>query len=171
MKPVSGFKTEDGNFFETDVEATYHEAETDLMVALGLLSPNMDTSQFIATVEQVAKPLKEYLNAYAAKSTLDQSNIAASNVNEAVQSFTGGSSSSVPDMGSSERTETVSRSVEGDGVGDGGHDASNVRSGEGVAVGVSAEASEARRDDGSTIVWEGSVAPVKNIPYRFKADE
>lgn len=166
MKPVSGFKTEDGNFFETDVEALFYEAETRLKEAWNnapLQQDTTDESGFIAMVELLAPQLKDYLDVHAAKSALDHKDPSAPEGIEAFLAQSHGGDGTVSDMGSGKQPKTISRSEPLDGVGVGGHDAPSVRGGTSVATSLSAELAEACRTDGVEIIREGAMDPLKKI--------
>lgn len=79
MQSVSGYLTIDGNFFNTEVEARLHEAETNIRVycvthtSEGKLIPEgtmgedvplcIDAEKLIPIIEALADPIMEYLNA------------------------------------------------------------------------------------------------------------
>lgn len=66
MKKTEGFVTDDGTFFENQMEATLHEAESLLRGQLIAEFPQIDIDKFIAIVFQVMPTLKGYIDAHFA---------------------------------------------------------------------------------------------------------
>jgi hypothetical protein len=64
-KAISGFMTNDGNFFEHEPEAEFHEAETDLMGALARdqLAGNV-IDRFMELCVTHNSEIRRYVNAY-----------------------------------------------------------------------------------------------------------
>jgi hypothetical protein len=66
MKMAQGYVTDDGTFFESQKEATLHEAESHLRAQLVRVNPELDGDKFLAIVFEVRSQLGSYLDAYNA---------------------------------------------------------------------------------------------------------
>jgi hypothetical protein len=64
VKPAQGFMSEDNNFFETEAEAEFHEAETAMMVVLAPYVTGPACDQFMETCVTHKDAIRRYLNAY-----------------------------------------------------------------------------------------------------------
>src|SRR4029077_7648673 len=71
MKKTEGFVTDDGSFFESQVEAGLHEAELRLRMQLAHLTafPDLNADAFLAVVFEVRTQLRSYLDAHNAANT------------------------------------------------------------------------------------------------------
>jgi|ERR1041385_280823 hypothetical protein len=84
VKPTSGFLSDDGNFFKTEAEAEFHEAETALMMALGsnhISGPAIDGHMVLCVTHKHA--IRRYLNAYEAVNQKSDDGKAAEEVERA----------------------------------------------------------------------------------------
>ena len=71
MKKTEGFVTDDGTFFESQLEAGLHEAELRLRMQLAHLPtfPDLNADAFLAVVFEVRTQLRSYLDAHNAANT------------------------------------------------------------------------------------------------------
>ena len=72
MKKTQGFVTEDGTFFEHELEATLHEAEMRLREALSASYPDVVQDAFFGVLFGIMPELKEYINAHNATDTIER---------------------------------------------------------------------------------------------------
>ncbi len=64
-KPVRGFLTTDGNFFEHKPLAELHEAEMQIRALCVSHTPRpIDPEKFLSLIEAMADPIKAYQNAF-----------------------------------------------------------------------------------------------------------
>jgi hypothetical protein len=141
VKPAKGFMTDDGNFFETEPEAEFHEAETRMMTVLSRVAglentPYIDT--FMETCVTHKAEIRRYLDAYEAvnqqqeittdqqaddraalerliTSRYPQDDTAGSQADASLQPFTRHGHSDVSDVGGGPRSETVQDDTTRDG--------------------------------------------------------
>lgn len=61
MRPVSGFLSDDGNFFELKASADKHDAE--MLIRAWCVEQNIDAEKLITYIEALADPILEFVNA------------------------------------------------------------------------------------------------------------
>jgi hypothetical protein len=143
VKPAKGFMTDDGNFFETEPEAEFHEAETALMVVLGketITTGGLFLDQFMETCVTHKAEIRRYLDAYEAVNQQEatavneaditaaelerligptgwhpQDDAAGSQADASIQPLTDNGHSDMSDVGGSPRSETVQDDTTRDG--------------------------------------------------------
>lgn len=76
MRATSGFITNDGTFYERDVDAQLHDNEMNIR---GLcVTHNVDAEKLITIIEALADPIMEYVHAFKAKIKTDVEEITSS---------------------------------------------------------------------------------------------
>lgn len=61
MRPVSGFLSNDGNFFELRASANKHDAE--MAIRAYCVEQNVDADKLVSHIEALADPILEFVNA------------------------------------------------------------------------------------------------------------
>lgn len=64
VSPVTGFMSEDGHFFVSELEAKYHEAREDIKEACLTLNKPVNAESFLYILEAMADEVGEYVRAY-----------------------------------------------------------------------------------------------------------
>lgn len=74
MKKTEGFVTDDGTFFENQMEAALHEAESLLRTRFAAMDLRISADEFLAVVFETMPELKGYIDAHfaAGAAKLDQ---------------------------------------------------------------------------------------------------
>jgi hypothetical protein len=166
INPVSGFRTEDGNFFENKEEAVLHEAI--LRLAVAALDMGVDPDKLMRTIDACDKEIEHYITARrAARPT----SIAAAHLGEQFyertteevaseleQSF--GGDGAVSDVGDGELAETVADTGKVDGSGSRRIDARSVWGSEDLAIDPYPGLTPTRTGDGEPSVRSEAVAAV-----------
>src|SRR6187402_2737322 len=127
MKRVRGYLTQDGTFFELEVDANLYEAEIDLRTRSG--NAKIDPDRLIDALRMLHAPIRKYLNAIENKKDneansaelvvdrdafLNQPNDGSTETNpSSVQQLKALSDEHVPDVGSDPQPEAVRKQRKG----------------------------------------------------------
>jgi len=166
INPVSGFRTEDGNFFENEEEAVLHEAI--LKLAVAALDLGVDPDKLMRIIDACDKEIEHYITARrAARPT----SIAVADLGEQFHERTAeeaeakleqslGGDGAVSDVGDSELAETVADPGKVNGPGSRRVDASGVRGSEDLATEPYPGLTTTRTGDSEPLVRSEAVATV-----------
>lgn len=167
MKQASGYVTDDGTFYEREVDAQLHETENRLRHRLAEEFHNLNQEMFFTVVFTIMPALRSYINAHDAahpdvsdptedenrgedQPDTSEASDSLGHVSASEESIASllklsvGRPSHVPDVGGGSRTEALPDGGSVNGSGGGGVDASDVRSGEDMATGEGSKAARAR---------------------------
>jgi hypothetical protein len=166
INPVSGFRTEDGNFFENEEEAVLHEAI--LKLAVAALDLGVDPDKLMRIIDACDKEIEHYITARrAARPT----SIAVADLGEQFHERTAeeaeakleqslGGDGAVSDVGDGKLAETMADAWKGDGLGSWRPDASSVWGNENMATDPYPGLTSTRTSDSEPPVRSETVAAV-----------
>jgi len=166
INPVSGFRTEDGNFFENEEEAVLHEAI--LGLAIAALDLGVDPDKLMRIIDVCDKEIEHYITARrAARPTGPTVAYRGEQFNqgtaeEAATKFEQplGGDGAVSDVGYGELAKTVADTGKVDGSGSRRIDARSVWGGEDLAIDPYPGLTPTRTGDSESSVRSEAVAAV-----------
>lgn len=162
MKEAIGYTTDDGKFFEGIEEAEEHEAWQALQSALFEVA-TMDREMFMQVIVTIPNEIRRYINANEAAARCREIQARISAEDQAVREARDESvlqqstrlDEPLPDMGSSQQQKAIQLERKINGPRSGGVDASDVRSGQDLAIGICTELAEARIVYGTPNIRKG----------------
>jgi len=166
INPVSGFRTEDGNFFENEEEAVLHEAI--LGLAIAALDLGVDPDKLMRIIDVCDKEIEHYITARrAARPTSPAVADSSEQFHEGTAEEVAGEfeqppggDGAVSDVGDSELAKTVANTGKVDGSGSRRIDARSVWGSEDLAIDPYPGLTPTRAGDSEPSVRSETVAAV-----------
>lgn len=181
IKPVSGFQSFDGMFFDTLEAAELHEAEMRLIGSAFVLS--IDPDRLMGVIHVLYKEIERYITACRNSAEAGGERRLTTYANErhgehaageegpqAKLEFTADGDSDVSDLGDSELAASMAIEGKSDGVRGRGSDASSIRGSSSVAIEARSGIGETRASDSEPFVWGEALAEVSKSNKRGPED-